>query len=168
MHLPDAIDLALIRATQAGLPLTAQPYSRLAEQLNISSQEVMDRLQTMLDCGIIRRLGVVPNHYSLGYRFNGMSVWNVPDDKIDDLGSRIGRLEFVSHCYHRPRHLPVWPFNLFAMIHAKSRDDADRQIEIIADILGEANHGSDILFSSRILKKTGFQSRRANQPMAGA
>jgi DNA-binding Lrp family transcriptional regulator len=108
---------------------------------------------------VIRRIGAVPNHYKLGYRFNGMTVWNVPDEKIDELGQKIGRLDFVSHCYHRPRHLPLWPYNLFAMVHSKSQEDVDRQIGQIADILGENNLGSDVLYSTRILKKTGFRSR---------
>ena len=56
--------------------------------------------------GIIRYIGAVPNHYKLGYRFNKMTVWNIPDEIIDELGQKIGQLDFVSHCYHRPRQCP--------------------------------------------------------------
>lgn len=153
----DTIDLDLIEATQTGLPLTLQPYHTLAEQLGIGANEVMSRLQSMLEAGIIRRIAAIPNHYKLGYCFNGMTVWNIPDDKIDELGSQVGQLPFVSHCYHRPRYLPEWPYNLFAMVHAKTQKDADRQICQIADILGEYNLGHDVLYSTRILKKTGFR-----------
>lgn len=155
----DATDRTLIDATQAGLPLTPEPYQTLAEQLNLSVEEVMRRLQAMQDKGVIRRIAAVPNHYKLGYRYNGMTVWNVPDDRIDALGEKIGRLAFVSHCYHRPRHLPDWPYNLFAMVHGKTQEEAEAQIKQIAEILGEYDLGHDVLFSTRILKKTGFRRK---------
>ena len=154
----DDTDRRIMRATQAGLPITAEPYQTLAEQLGLSADEVMSRLSAMQHSGIIRRIGAVPNHYKLGYRFNGMTVWDVPDDQIDELGLRVGQLAFVSHCYHRPRHRPDWPYNLFAMVHGKTQDEADSQIRQIADVLGTANHGSDVLYSTKILKKTGFRS----------
>jgi siroheme decarboxylase len=158
MPVLDAIDLAIMRATQAGLPLTPEPYQSLAAQLGLTADDVMRRMQYMADLGVIRRIGAVPNHYKLGYRFNGMTVWNVPDGHIDELGQKIGALDFVSHCYHRPRHLPHWPYNLFAMVHGKTQLDVDRQIECIAAILGDHNLGSDVLYSTKILKKTGFRS----------
>ena len=153
----DEIDRQLIQASQAGLPLTTQPYQTLADQLGITTEEVMARMDSMLKQGIIRRIGAVPNHYKLGYKFNGMTVWNVPDEKIDELGRQVGQLVFVSHCYHRPRHLPDWPYNLFAMVHAKTQQAVDEQIQQIADLLGDFNLGCDVLYSTKILKKTGFR-----------
>lgn len=155
----DDIDLQIIRATQAGLPLSRHPYHAIAAQLALSPEEVIERMRRMQDDGIIRRIGAVPNHYKLGYRFNGMTVWDVPDDKIDALGEKIGHLDFVSHCYCRPRHLPLWPYNLFAMVHGKTQEAVDAQIAQIVEILGADNRGSDVLYSTRILKKTGFRSR---------
>ncbi|WP_036253597.1 AsnC family transcriptional regulator [Methylobacter sp. BBA5.1] len=160
----DAIDRKIIEATQAGLPLTPQPYQTIAEQLNLTADEVMARLAAMQDSGVIRRIGAVPNHYKLGYHYNGMTVWDIPDDKIDDLGRQVGQLAFVSHCYHRPRHLPDWPYNLFAMVHGKTQADVDRQIRQISDLLGDCNRGSDVLYSTKILKKTGFRSRSKSTP----
>jgi DNA-binding Lrp family transcriptional regulator len=159
MVMLDETDLAIMRATQAGLPLTPQPYQFIAEQLGLTAEEVMKRMEAMQEHGIIRRIGAVPNHYKLGYRFNGMTVWNVPDEIIDELGQKVGQLEFVSHCYHRPRHLPEWPYNLFAMVHGKSQADVDKQIRLIADLLGVYNQGCNVLYSTKILKKTGFRSR---------
>jgi len=155
----DETDLAIMRATQSGLPLTPQPYHRIAEQLGLTAKTVMTRMSAMQEQGIIRRIGAIPNHYKLGYRFNGMTVWNVPDEIIDELGKKVGQLEFVSHCYHRPRHLPEWPYNLFAMVHGKNQADVDKQIQQIADLLGDSNQGCDVLYSTKILKKTGFRSR---------
>ena len=153
------IDLKIMRATQAGLPLVSKPYHVVAETLNLSVEIVMARFGAMQQSGVIRRMGAVPNHYKLGYKFNGMTVWNVPDERVDLLGEIIGRLPFVSHCYHRPRHLPDWHYNLFAMVHGKTQADVNQQIEQITVLLGDFNLGNDVLFSTRILKKTGFRSR---------
>lgn len=155
----DDVDLKIIRATQAGLPLTPLPYQSIAEQVGLSTDEIMSRMASLQVQGIIRRIGAVPNHYKLGYRFNGMTVWDIPDEYIDDLGRQVGQLDFVSHCYHRPRHLPMWPYNLFAMVHAKSQDEVNKQIKRIAELLGDYNQGCDVLYSTRILKKTGFRSQ---------
>lgn len=153
----DDIDRQLIVLTQNGLPLTERPYQQLAEQLSIGGQEVMRRLQAMQDTGVIRRIGAVPNHYKLGYSFNGMTVWDVEDEMIDILGVQVAELPFVSHCYQRPRHLPDWPYNLFAMIHAKTEADANTQIQKVADLLAGHMCGYQVLYSSRILKKTGLR-----------
>jgi DNA-binding Lrp family transcriptional regulator len=153
----DNTDRRIIAATQAGLPLVARPYHAIAEQLGIEPQEVMQRMKRMCDSGVIRRIGVVPNHYALGYKGNGMSVWNVPDARVRELGKKIGDLDFVSHCYHRPRHLPDWPYNVFAMVHGRDRAEVEQKVKQIAELLGDANQGHAVLYSTRILKKTGLR-----------
>jgi DNA-binding Lrp family transcriptional regulator len=153
----DAIDRRLIVATQAGLPRVARPYDLLAKQLAMPPEDVLRRLQRMIDLGVIRRIGAVPNHYALGYTANGMSVWDVADERIDDLGARVGALEFVTHCYRRPRRLPDWPYNLFAMVHGKTRDEVLAQVAGIAALLGADCRAYDVLFSTAILKKTGLR-----------
>lgn len=155
--LPDAIDRAIIVATQQGLPLVAQPYHAVAAQLNLDADEVMARLHRMQETGVIRRIGVVPNHYAIGYRANGMTVWDVPDDVVDALGERVGQLDFVTHCYRRPRHPPQWNYNLFAMVHGRSRDEVTVQIAQIESLLGDHVRAHDVLYSTRILKKTGLR-----------
>ncbi|AMN47256.1 protein nirH [Steroidobacter denitrificans] len=153
----DAEDHRLIVATQGGLPLVPRPYHALAAQLGLTPEDVMARLTRLLAAGVIRRIGAVPNHYALGYSANGMSVWDVADECIDSLGEAIGRLPFVTHCYHRPRALPLWPYNLFAMVHGKSRDEVEAQMKQIAMLLGTSCRAHDVLYSSRILKKTGLR-----------
>lgn len=153
----DDIDRRIVVATQAGLPLVAKPYHAVAAQLGLTGEEVMVRMQRMLEGGMIRRIGAVPNHYRLGFKANGMSVWNVPDQRVAALGARIGALDFVSHCYERPRHLPLWPYNLFAMVHGRSRDEVQGKVEQIAALLGDDECGHQVLFSSAILKKTGLR-----------
>jgi len=153
----DDTDRSIIRATQAGLPLTPRPYTAVAEQLGLAPQEVQRRLERMLEEGVIRRIGAVPNHYALGYRANGMSVWDVPDAHVSELGREVAALDFVSHCYHRPRHPPDWPYNLFAMVHGRSRDEVEAMVARIAEHLGDRTRSHAVLYSTRILKKTGLR-----------
>lgn len=153
----DAVDRALIRSTQDGLPLESRPYHALAARLGLSADEVMTRLNRMLASGAIRRIGAVPNHYALGFRANGMSVWDVPDERVRDIGRRVGALDFVSHCYRRPRHPPLWPYNLFAMVHGRSRDEVQAKVAQIAALIGPDDRGHDVLFSTALLKKTGLR-----------
>ena len=153
----DEIDRALIVATQGGLPLVARPYHTIGEQIGVAGEEVMRRMQALLSGGIIRRIGAVPNHYAIGWTANGMTVWDVADDKVDTLGPLVGALPFVTHSYRRPRALPAWPYNLFAMVHGSSREECSAKALEIRALLGDACRANDILYSTRILKKTGLR-----------
>ncbi len=153
----DALDRALIAETQAGLPFVADPYGAVAEKIGATREEVIARLARHLDAGAIRRIGLIPNHYALGVTANGMSVWDVADEAVAEVGPRIGALAFVTHCYRRPRRLPQWPYNLFAMVHGRSRDEVRAKVEEIAALIGPAARSHDVLFSTRILKKTGLR-----------
>jgi DNA-binding Lrp family transcriptional regulator len=153
----DIVDRAIVQATQAGLPLTARPYHDIAEQIGVPPEVVMRRMQVMQDDGVIRRIGAVPNHYALGWKANGMTVWDVLNGKIDELGQQIGALEFVSHCYRRPRLLPDWRFNLFAMVHGRDRAEVEAKVMQIAELLGLNCRSHSILYSTKILKKTGLR-----------
>ncbi|MGD2138620.1 MAG: AsnC family transcriptional regulator [Gammaproteobacteria bacterium] len=155
----DAIDRQIILATQSGLPLAERPFHVLAERLGMAVSELMARLQAMQAAGIIRRIAAVPNHYALGFRSNGMSVWNISDNRVSECGRQVGGLDFVSHCYHRPRHPPLWPYNLFAMVHGRNRADVEAGVGLIAGLLGADCRGHEVLYSTRILKKTGLRIR---------
>ncbi len=154
---PTELDRALVRALQGGLPCVPRPYHAVAEALGIAPEWVMARIEEMQASGAIRRIGVVPNHYRLGYTANGMSVWDVDDAVVDELGANVGALESVSHCYRRPRRLPLWRYNLFAMVHGKRRDEVEAKVAAIAQLLGAAVRAHDVLYSTRILKKTGLR-----------
>ncbi len=153
----DDADRRIILATQAGLPLVPRPYAAVAEQADLPEAEVMTRLRRLLAAGVIRRIGAVPNHYALGYRANGMTVWDVADEQIGEVGRMLAELDYVSHCYHRPRHLPHWPYNLFAMVHAKTREEVEAKRRQMIDLIGDACRACDVLYSTRILKKTGMR-----------
>ena len=153
----DTIDRNIVAATQAGLPLVAQPYRAIARAVGTDEADIIARLQRLIESGAIRRVGAVPNHYAIGLTANGMSVWDVTDAAVAEIGPRIGALDFVTHCYERPRHPPLWPYNLFAMVHGRSRDEVRDKVARIADLIGPAARAHDILFSTRILKKTGLR-----------
>ncbi|GAA3998661.1 Lrp/AsnC family transcriptional regulator [Comamonas faecalis] len=153
----DRFDRDLIAATQGGLPLVARPYEAVGAMLGVSGEQVRQRLQAMQRSGLIRRIGAVPNHYRLGYTANGMSVWDVDDEQVSALGRQVAALPGVSHCYRRPRHLPDWPYNLFAMLHGTGREAVEQQAGEVAALLGAACRGHDILYSTAILKKTGLR-----------
>jgi DNA-binding Lrp family transcriptional regulator len=153
----DLIDRKIVEATQAGLPLVAQPYRAIAEAVGVSEAGVIARLSRLLQAGAIRRIGVIPNHYALGLTANGMSVWDIDDEAIDEAGTKVGALDFVTHCYQRPRHLPLWRYNLFAMVHGRSHGEVMEKVERIAELLGPMQRAHEVLFSKRILKKTGLR-----------
>lgn len=153
----DEKDRRIVQATQSGLPLTPRPFHAVAIRLGLTGEEVMQRMAHMQAQGIIRRIAAVPNHYALGYKANGMTVWDVDDAAVDTLGEAIGRLSFVSHCYRRPRHPPDWPYNLFAMVHGHDRGEVIAYAAEIGRLLGHACRAHDVLYSSAILKKTGLR-----------
>lgn len=156
MKLSD-FDRRLIEATQSGLPLVPRPYEAVGAMLGVSGEAVRERFGQMLRDGLVRRIGAVPNHYRLGYTANGMTVWDVDDARVDALGERVGALPGVSHCYRRPRALPRWPYNLYAMVHGRTRDAVEAQRLRIRALLGDACRGDEVLYSSAILKKTGLR-----------
>ena len=160
----DPTDRRLIRAVQAGIPLCREPYRALAAELGLDAGEVMARLNWMLARGIIRRIGAVPNHYRLGVVANAMTVWDIDDAGVERVGAMVGTLPFVTHCYQRPRRLPRWPYNLFAMVHGQSRAEATEKVERIAQVVGNAARAHDVIYSTRILKKTGLRLAAREKP----
>lgn len=152
----------IVTALQDGLPLCRHPYRAVAEGLGISEAELLYAMESMRDSGAIRRVGVVPNHYALGYRFNLMVVWDVDDEVIDEVGERAGQLDFVSHCYRRPRKTG-WPYNLFTMVHGRDSDEVDAKVARVRAEIGAGYRDHTALKSTKILKKTGLRIRSREQ-----
>ncbi|MFC6875158.1 siroheme decarboxylase subunit beta [Halobellus marinus] len=156
---PDERDLVV--EIQGGLPITATPYADVAAAIDRDPAWVVETIKRFEREGKIRRVGVVPNHYALGYTENGMTVWDVPDDLVDEVGPAVASLPFVTHCYERPRHEGVWPYNFFAMTHGRSEGESDRRIEQVRETMAEywdvGDDDWDSLFSTAILKKTGIR-----------
>jgi DNA-binding Lrp family transcriptional regulator len=151
----------LVLEIQDGLPISATPYADVADAIDADPEWVRETITRFDAEGKVRRVGVIPNHYALGYTENGMTVWNVPDDVVDEVGPEIAALPFVTHCYRRPRHEGVWPYNFFAMTHGRSEAESERRIEQVRERMAEfwdvGEDDWDSLFSTQILKKTGIR-----------
>ncbi len=152
---PDPRDKAILAAIEDGLPLIERPYRAVADKLDLGQSEVIDRLDHMSASGIVTRFGCVVRHEKLGYRSNAMAVWDVPDGRRDAVVDSFARHPKVTLCYRRPRQLPIWPYNIFCMVHARSRWDA---YAVIDEINLEADTGllrQAVLFSKRSFKQRG-------------
>lgn len=151
----DAIDYRLIETIQRGLPLCSRPYAEIAAKLGVDEQEVIARLSALRQQGLIKRLGVIVNHRRLGYRANAMVVIDVPDQLVDQIGGHIGRFSFVNLCYKRPRQGENWPYNLYCMIHGKSRGRVLQQLQSLIEACGLNQFAMEVLFSKRCFKQRG-------------
>lgn len=158
----------LRQALQRGLPICERPYAALAAELGIAEAAVLEAISGWCRQGLIKRFGVVVRHQELGYRANAMVVWDVPDEVVDDLGERLGRIPQVSLSYRRPRRLPDWPFNLFCMIHGKDRQQV---LAILAGIIKQQQldqYPHRVLFSTRRFKQQGADYVGTTQAAATA
>lgn len=165
-------DRKLIALIQDGLPLVQRPYEAVADALGIDESQLIAQLRGLIEAGTIRRFGVVVRHKELGYRANAMVVWDVPDDRVAKLGRRLSEFDCVTLCYRRARRLPLWPYNLFCMIHGRDKDTVRNRIEVITRDAGLLGMRRDILFSGRRFKQRGarylaIDSERSYPRVAG-
>jgi DNA-binding Lrp family transcriptional regulator len=161
----DNRDRQLLECVQLGLPVCPQPYAEIGKQCAMSEAEVLERLMSLKQQGLIKRMGVIVKHHQLGYRANAMIVWNIPDERITQLGKQISQFPFVTLCYQRPRQ-PEWPYNLYGMIHGKDRDTVSAQLAHLNNACGLLSFDHEILFSRRCFKQRGAVYRR--QPTEAA
>ena len=162
----DIVDYQLIAAVQAGLTIAARPYATIAEKLAISEQDVIERLTRLKAQGLIKRWGVVVKHRQLGYQANAMIVMNVPDDSVSAIGQQVSQHSFVNLCYQRPRR-ESWPYNLYCMIHGKSREIVLQQWLELQQSCGLHGYAFEVLFSRRCFKQRGALYRQAGSAQHG-
>lgn len=152
---PQALDRDILAAIEDGLPLVERPYRAVAEKLQRTEEDIVARLGHLIAAGVVTRFGCVVRHDKFGYRANAMAVWDIPDASVDAIARVFARHSGVTLCYCRPRHLPVWPYNIFCMVHARSRSDA---FAVIDDLNLQADTGlasQAVLFSKRCFKQRG-------------
>ena len=152
---PDSDELRILRALQDGLERTPTPFRSLATRVGLTEARVLDRIDHLLEIGVIRRFGVVVRHHELGFRANAMAVWNVPDGIVDQCGRRVARSPGVTLAYRRQRHPPAWQYNLFCMVHGKERDHVEARIAQISAAAGLGEYPHQVLFSTRRFKQCG-------------
>lgn len=151
----DQSDRALLAAIEDGLPLVPDPYARIAKQLDTSETDVIGRLKRLVGGGVIKRFGLIVRHRALGFRANAMVVWDIPDDQVDAVAAILAAETYVTLCYRRPRRPPLWPHNLFCMIHGRDRHTVMEQIALLNDTAGIADRPNAVLFSRRCFKQRG-------------
>ena len=151
----DVIDRALLLALQDGLPLTPRPYQVIGGRVGLTEDETLQRLSRLLVQGVIKRLGVIVRHRELGYRANAMVVWDVADEEVHEIGRRLAACEPVRLCYRRPRRPPDWPYNLFCMIHGRTRAEVWEKLDGVIGACGLGGIAYDVLFSTRRFKQCG-------------
>ncbi len=147
-------DKQIIIELQNGLPLASRPFEIMSKRLNMTEVSLINRIAYLKENGYIRRFGAAVRHRELGFTANAMVVWDVPDHKTDEVGRIMATFKEVSHCYQRPRH-QGWTYNLFTMVHGRSREDCTRiaeQISLAVDI-----KKFDMLFSTAELKKSSMR-----------
>jgi DNA-binding Lrp family transcriptional regulator len=147
----DETDIAVVRATQGDLPVVPEPYVDAARELGMSVDALIDHLRGMQDRGLLRRVAAILFHRRAGFSANGMGVWRVPDDRIDEIGPRMAAFRGISHCYERPTYAD-WPYQIFTMAHGRSKEECDAVLDAIAAEVPEISDRAT-LYSSTEFKK---------------
>ena len=152
-HLSDA-DKAVVRALQGDFPLVLEPYKMLAEKIGMTEKEFLTRVQRLNEEKAIRKMGAVLRHREVGYTANVLCAWVVPPERLDEVAKNMSASPAVSHCYDRTT-AEDWRYNLYTMIHAKSREECER----IAATLAEENGVEErvMLYSKKEWKKVGMK-----------
>ncbi len=148
---PTEQDKNFIRELQKNMEIIDEPFVNAANNLGLTENEVFEKMKHYEDIGVMRRFAAILRHRQIGFTANGMIVWKVPEDKISEIGGKLGSFPQVSHCYERPTY-PDWPYNVFSMIHCKTQDEAHDVAKTIQDQIHVDDY--DILFSTREFKKT--------------
>jgi DNA-binding Lrp family transcriptional regulator len=143
-------EIAVLRELQEDIALIPSPYAAMAARLGIAESELIDVANRFVAEGRARRFAAVLYHRHAGFVANAMSVWKVPEDRIDDVGMRMAGFAAISHCYQRPTY-PDWPYNLFGMLHGRTKEDCEAAADAIARETGVTEHA--MLYSTKEYKK---------------
>ena len=146
----DEAEVALLRELQEDITLEPAPFAGMAARIGITEEDVLDGARRFVAEGRCRRFAAVLHHRQAGFVANAMSVWRVPEERIDEVGNAMAGFAAVSHCYQRPTY-PDWPYNLFGMLHGRSKDDCEESADAIARDTGIAEHA--MLYSTKEYKK---------------
>lgn len=150
----NSLERAIIRKLQEELPLVPQPYKFIAAELGISEEELLNKIKKLRDRKMLRRIGAILHHRTVGFKANAMVVWSVPIDRIRDVANIMISFPEVSHCYER-KTMSNWPYNIYTMIHSKSFDKCEDLILHIAQTSGVDKY--EVLHSTRELKKSSMK-----------
>jgi siroheme decarboxylase len=146
----DDFDVAVIRALQGDMPVVPEPYADAARAVGVSQDKFLSHLEGMAERRLLRRVAAILFHRRAGFSANGMGVWKVPDDRIEEVGRRMASFRGISHCYQRPTY-EDWPYSVFTMAHGRSKEECDAILDSIAEDTGITDRAT--LYSSTEFKK---------------
>ena len=146
----DEFDIAVIRELQGDMPVVPEPYQPTADALGLPVEQLLEHLEGMRERGALRRVAAILFHRRAGFSANGMGVWKVPEERIDEIGPRMAAYRGISHCYRRPTY-PDWPYSVFTMAHGRSKEECDAVLDRIAEETGIQERA--VLYSSTEFKK---------------
>jgi len=146
----DDRDVAVIRATQGDMDVVSEPYAAAAQRLGMPVEELLEHMAGMRERGLLRRVAAILFHRRAGFSANGMGVWKVPAERIEQLGPRMASFRGISHCYERPTYAD-WPYSVFTMAHGRSKEECDAVLDAIAADTGITDRAT--LYSSTEFKK---------------
>lgn len=144
------LDMAVIRATQGPMEPVAEPFAAAARELGLPVRSLLEHLEDMRERKALRRVAAILFHRRAGFSANGMGVWEVPEDRVLELGPRMAAYRGISHCYQRPTYAD-WPYSVFTMAHGRSKEECDAILDTIAAETGIEERRT--LYSSTEFKK---------------
>jgi DNA-binding Lrp family transcriptional regulator len=147
----DTLDRKIINALSGDISGTKQPYREIADRLRIGEEDLLRRVRDYEKKGLLRRMGAMIAHRVAGVDANGMIIWDVPEDRLEKVGSKLASIKEVTHCYARRRH-PEWPYNLYTMVHGRTRRECENIAERLSKEIGIGQY--KVVYSTREFKKT--------------
>ncbi len=147
----DKLDRDIINALSGDISGSLRPYKDIADSLGVSEEAVLERLRGYRDSGVLRRMGAMIAHRVAGVDANGMIVWDVPEETVEEIGQKLALAPEVTHCYARPKSAE-WPYRLYTMVHARTREECSHIADRLASEVGVERY--KLVFSSREFKKT--------------
>ncbi|MBV1910578.1 MAG: hypothetical protein KUG78_14850 [Kangiellaceae bacterium] len=145
----------IMKHLSRGLPICDEPYKELAEKSGVTEELLLEFVQDLVETNVVSRFGMVIDQESVGYVENAIVVWDIPDEEVDQIGALLGLQEKISLCYRRKRQLPDWPYNLFTLIHGKTKQEVLAELNHIVSSNGIENYACDVMISTETFKHTG-------------
>jgi siroheme decarboxylase len=151
--LPTETDKRAILILQRDLPLVPEPFDAWADEAGMDPDDLLRQAERFVERGYMRRFAAVLNHRRAGFGANGMAVWRVPEERLEEVGPRMAAFKAVSHCYRRPTY-PDWPYSIFTMVHARTKEHCEEAIAAIAEETGYTDPDERaVLYSTLEYKK---------------
>ncbi|AJA46546.1 transcriptional regulator, AsnC family [Clostridium pasteurianum DSM 525 = ATCC 6013] len=149
-----SLDISIIRKVQEDIPIVPEPYKKIAEELGISQEDLLNKIIEFSNKGIIRRFGAILNHRNAGFNANAMVVWKVPEESIKEITDIMIEFREISHCYRRPV-CDDWPYNIFTMIHGQTKNICEDIVQKISELSNIKDY--NILYSIYEFKKSSMK-----------